>query len=441
MKAKQAIKFIIAVLISSFFVETKPIAAPSTTPTLESVGTTTTQGQSGTATSSNKVIAEFHATASGDTTGEAGKGLSFGYTDLNGNQSTYSNGGLQVNFAGQEYPAYCLDPGLTMPTGNLTCKAINRSPQINSLVQYAGSTGSDAQTTQLAYRIWAAITGWTQEYDADFDEKTQHAFKETVALYNDLINGDAGRQELAMDQLKDSGFCKTGNCSSPADAAASMFGTDSSTFQNAFDIAFEAKEQGSYKYDQLEQTQGGVSMEIVSEDGRSITYKLTSPYKIPEDQMQIDCVGCDIKTTKAWNGNSAEITVTLPEGGCEAALDMYYETQGSYECSTNSPGTQTLYTYVNQSSPEAIQSVDIALFNLEGCSECCTEATPGKSVSVNNCCYDGTESEVREPELNSLFCKDEKLNLEYFFEKCGADPYMEKINDFCNIWCTERDNV
>ena len=404
-------------------------------------GSSTITSTGGSTVTNKKQIAEFQATAS---VAGSGNGLGFTYTTTDGSSGGYANANLQIEFAGNTYSAYCLDPGLSMPTGNLTCKAINRSPQVNALVESAQAEGANPDVTQLAYRMWAAITGWTQTYDPDFDEKTQFAFKETVADYNTILNGSEYQYENVRAEMINNGLCTVDTCKDRKSTAAFLVGGDTTQFDQAFKIATEAKAQGSYGYDKFEETQGGVSIQVLSENGRTITYKFTSTYDIPAEQFKVDGVGAKVTATQAWNGRSGTYTVTIPEGACKGSLDLYYQTKGSYECSTNSASTQTLYAYVDKVSTGVVQSVDINLFNIEGCSECCPEEPinpPSISGSVNNCCTTGGHSEMQEPPLNKLFCEDKVLKLKWWEEKCGIEYWKSDINDYCYMFCTERISV
>ena len=93
MRKKLILKLIIAVLISSFFVEVDPTAAPA--PQYSNVTTAQSGTGNGATTSNIKQIAEFSATAT-VTNGNDG-GYSMGYTDLNGNKNIYI-GDYSANF-------------------------------------------------------------------------------------------------------------------------------------------------------------------------------------------------------------------------------------------------------------------------------------------------------------------------------------------------------
>lgn len=81
---------------------------------------------------------------------------------------------------------------------------------------------------------------------------------------------------------------------------------------------------------------------------------------------------------------------------------------------------------------------------------CCSDdpidpANPERSI--NNCCESSTHSYVREDELDDMFCYDEKLSVEHFFDKCMADYYLVDPNDtdlpqdYCEMYCSERITV
>ena len=48
---------------------------------------------------------------------------------------------------------------------------------------------------------------------------------------------------------------------------------------------------------------------------------------------------------------------------------------------------------------------------------------------------------VEEYKLNELFCYDKELKVEHYDAKCNAEAFMEEINQFCQMYCTERVSV
>lgn len=72
--------------------------------------------------------------------------------------------------------------------------------------------------------------------------------------------------------------------------------------------------------------------------------------------------------------------------------------------------------------------------------DCCTPSVPKEPpvIDVHNCCEDSPLSKVIDSELDDIFCYDSELQVEYFKNRCENDRYKEKLNDYCDIYCTER---
>lgn len=71
--------------------------------------------------------------------------------------------------------------------------------------------------------------------------------------------------------------------------------------------------------------------------------------------------------------------------------------------------------------------------------ECCNPGVPLEpEIDVNNCCTDGTVSSVAESELDDIFCYDSELKVDFYKDRCENDKFKNKINDYCDLYCTER---
>lgn len=74
-------------------------------------------------------------------------------------------------------------------------------------------------------------------------------------------------------------------------------------------------------------------------------------------------------------------------------------------------------------------------------SECCTDEpiTPGKiEGAVANCCVETTHSYAKEYDLDELFCYHNDLKVDKYWAKCNAEQYKTEINEYCDMYCTER---
>ena len=72
--------------------------------------------------------------------------------------------------------------------------------------------------------------------------------------------------------------------------------------------------------------------------------------------------------------------------------------------------------------------------------DCCTPSVPKEPpvIDVHNCCDDSPFSKVIDNELDDLFCRDNDLQVDFFKNRCENDRYKEKLNEYCDIYCTER---
>lgn len=72
--------------------------------------------------------------------------------------------------------------------------------------------------------------------------------------------------------------------------------------------------------------------------------------------------------------------------------------------------------------------------------DCCTPSVPKEPpiIDVHNCCDDDPKSRVVDSELDDIFCYDSELQVDFFKNRCENDRYKEKLNDYCDIYCTER---
>ncbi|MCH5166605.1 MAG: hypothetical protein J1F35_01810 [Erysipelotrichales bacterium] len=72
--------------------------------------------------------------------------------------------------------------------------------------------------------------------------------------------------------------------------------------------------------------------------------------------------------------------------------------------------------------------------------ECCTPSVPSEPpvIDVHNCCADNAVSKVIDSELDDLFCYDSELQVDFYKNRCENDRYKEELNEYCDIYCTER---
>ena len=406
------------------------------------------------------------------------------YDPTTNSMKNYGGSKITVQFAGNSYTAYCLDPQLALPQGELVCNPINYNPQINAFMDQIGSTsGSEAeiQENQLMFRIWAAIEGWTigeenyedgAEAEEVYDEdgnlitdkdvlggafgKEQKEFKNTVKKYYDVYSCSEEEKDkngkTCSDYLKDYSYlCGDKTCSDKDTVLSKLVGDESGNFKKTFDKAVDViNNNEQYEEVSTEDIQGQIKAKIVSESKTEIVFEFESTANIDGKEekvniptLSVKCVeGCKEEVITKWNGTYGKYRIKLNEGSCEYKVNLYYDTKGAYECSTNDSNTQTLYTYIDKVSTEAVQQIKGLA---PGCTEdCCTEAPvidPEKrNVSVNNCCSP-TTSTVEEYKLNELFCYDKELKVEHYDAKCNSEAFMDEINKFCEMYCTEKATV
>lgn len=72
--------------------------------------------------------------------------------------------------------------------------------------------------------------------------------------------------------------------------------------------------------------------------------------------------------------------------------------------------------------------------------DCCTPSVPPTPpvIDVHNCCDDSPFSKVIDNELDDIFCYDSELQVDFFKDRCENDRYKENLNEYCDLYCTER---
>ena len=432
-------------------------------------GSSTSNVTGGSATSTTYEQPSFTVTAASQDWATMG----ITYKDKDGNVKNYGGSKITVSFANQNYTAYCLDPQLALPQGELVCNPINYNPQINAFMnEIGGTSGSDAeiQENQLMFRIWAAIEGWTiGSEDASNEENDEPVYDEEGNIVEGAIGGSFGKEQkdfkntvkeyykvYKMDEKKInmkefSKYCD-GDCDSKDEILTGMIGDQNGSFKKAFDKAVDVIENNeAYAKNETEDIQGQVRVKIIKETKTEVEFELQSLVEIDGKleevripTLTVQCVeGCaESGFTKEWNGTKGTYKIKLLDDVCEYKINLYYDTKGAYECSTNDPNTQTLYTYIDKVSTEAVQQIKGMT---PGCEEnCCNEAPlidpDFKNVDVNNCCSP-TTSTVEEYKLNELFCYDKDLKVEHYDPKCNSEVFMTEVNQFCEMYCTEKVTV
>lgn len=75
--------------------------------------------------------------------------------------------------------------------------------------------------------------------------------------------------------------------------------------------------------------------------------------------------------------------------------------------------------------------------------DCCTENPIPPATTYNgdlhNCCLDDDVSVIQQTNVTDLFCYNNDKQVSDYFPKCNADTYLEKeVNEYCNLYCSER---
>ena len=372
------------------------------------------------------VINVYAETRTATVTQQAGSYLNLYF----GNGGQYYHSTFNVNVDDSNYTGICIDPGY--PFGNapqiMQCEVENAQeyPDLQYLQEHASEVSE--QAFGMASRMIGQIKGYSkppQALGAALAAVANEGFtKEAVDKY--FRGPDIGYMYEAAEFAKKALEAKpSGNSNKP----------NTNTNNSKINIDFEK----------------------VSNDATcgNVTYKVTSSKYISD--VTFTCQeGCSVVSSN-WNSSTNSGTIVLKlvdDGTClnKFRVQMKYDGEQAqenlYVCHQNS-NRQNILAVVKKDDKSSIDLEDKYPENCinEECSDCCN---PGidikkyKEKDINNCCYENTESNLREWDLDDLFCKDNRLKVEYYQLRCNGEYYKAddfEVNTYCDMYCTERIRV
>lgn len=343
----------------------------------------------------------------------------------------------------QPYESFCIDPGNSTPATIMQCSLLS-DQGLTFLFEQRKNGVSDA-VFNVALRLYALSENLIIKLGQDASGKLSNNYSKSAFIQFEQIDSNPSADFSA-------------NC-----------GSNYST--NKWDYLYEVGNQGKEPTGILKQAYElyqqaitypgyGETSSSTLANGVKFTEKVyksgTAEHYIVSDQAidksllgEPECENCTIVNFE-WSGTSGVITVAA-ECNQDYKVGISSMEKGVYACNDSAKSTQTLLMLAEENSSDGDTSAklwDEGKIPCDG-ADCCTTGTaiePGYiEGSVNNCCEDGGNSEAHEYNLDDLFCKDEDLQVDYYFPKCKTDYYIQEdtaLNEkYCQMYCTERVSV
>lgn len=360
--------------------------------------------------------------------------------DATGASGEYTDHQKHLLINGQKFVAYCLDPGLSLNTGDkYTCTPVS-DPGLLSLVQ----NGGDYTTLQMALRFYAVFKGYGSSKLTNM--------RAAMVRFAQIKDGVQMTQHCEMaQQLGMISHTCSGNL-------YDYLSGNTGLVEAGYNLAWSARANSNKNNG----GSGGLTFTKTAASTKDqITYQVTSLQDI--GKVKFVCEGCSIVGSDTITGKSGTLVVR-PAPNCEPfTIKAYYVPKGVQICSNSNSSIEESrqYLVVNfdmqaQASPgEDIDTSgepnDIHVDRGIDCDpDCCTKVKiePNYIVGkVYNCCLDDrTHSWAKEYDLNELVCKSEELLVDHYWKMCNSESYLDKkmngdLNEYCEIYCTERVTV
>lgn len=325
---------------------------------------------------------------------------------------------------GEDYKAWCVDPALHSQSGaGYTCSPLD-DPGL--LAVYEAVKNLDEVTAVFAFRFYAIFA------DIGMTVKDQNG--------NDVSHSSLNYPKAAIIrylQARQSGGDYNQYLSGNTAALDAAYDAAYNAAYNIASAAFSSRKDTS------ESTSGdgsGLKYTMSTYDKTSVTYVVTSTFKMKREDMEFTCENCASVDVLSWSDYSVTIKVNQvsSEGeGCKFTILATFKKDGLYGCYAGE-GNQFEVIFVEDPTST---SFPFEGHNPECGSECCEEGPLDTPLDgrVVNCCEETTHSYVKEYDLDDLFCYHNALQVPHYWEKCGADAYKtEEINEYCDLYCTER---
>lgn len=359
--------------------------------------------------------------------------------DATGKSGEYTDHQKHLLINGQKFVAYCLDPGLSLNTGDkYTCTPVS-DPGLLSLVQ----NGGDYTTLQMALRFYAVFKGYGSSKLTNM--------RAAMVRFAQIKDGVQMTQHCEMaQQLGMISHTCSGNL-------YDYLSGNTGLVEAGYNLAWSARANSNKNNG----GSGGLTFTKTAASTKDqITYQVTSLQNI--DKVKFVCEGCSIVGSDTITGKSGTLVVR-PAPNCEPfTIKAYYVPKGVQICSNSNSSIEESrqYLVVNfdmqaQASPggeidTSGEPNDIHVDRGIDCDpDCCTEKKLEPNHiegEVYNCCLDSPDSCAKEYDLNDLVCKSEELLVDHYWKMCNSESYLDKkmngdLNEYCEIYCTERVTV
>lgn len=363
------------------------------------------------------------------------------------------------NATGKQYVAYCISPDYTGKSSfEVTCDVANPSTYSASyyLVKKHGHPGVQDLTLNLAMR---ATGSGDLDYENNFSGEN-------------LDDDHEWRMAFTASRVYYAGFqCRT-ETAAGRDCNKDDFIMKSPTAQTAFSWYLDAmantlayRKSGSSGIDVSQTTDAGTLTEAsggagklvkadvleVREDesggAKTVVYTLTNISGAPITRIKATPTGNVVASISEWDGMQGKLVVTpTSTTDCSgeviiSAADLQSGTVSGetlYMCKSNGETNQKFLVV----GPDLVGDRFQVKIDCDECdNDCGIVKAPGelKTFTGNNCCEPGGQKDFAQYGMNELFCKDKKLDVEFYKLKCGAGAYLaDQIDElFCEWYCSQ----
>lgn len=183
------------------------------------------------------------------------------------------------------------------------------------------------------------------------------------------------------------------------------------------------------------------TMELISQDNNSKTYKVTSNRPINGEPI-VTANNVSYEWVERWNTNTGKIKITaLSSTNCNGSVTFSASvdvgnTSAIYDCHSSVDSWQN---YIAIGPSKAGDTFDVNTCPEPECMRngcgVVEKPTEFKQKDIFNCCEEGAVTKLRQAALNELFCKDGTLKIDYYQPKCNAEEYVVNQDKFCTTYC------
>ena len=386
----------------------------------------------------------------------------FKYGNIEENYSTYI---YKIKVNNQIYDGFCIDPGSKSVSSSdcLTCDALDESKGYGLLTRkmielgYFENYESDPHRIGIPYRFLAVLNGDVRlNVSGNEDLSAFIAYNELrLGMTEETIRSNPNLTAYEKTQLiwiyNNSEIASSGGKKFIAGKTPSGNDIDE-LYDLARDTYLEAGSSANISSD-TNGGLGGISIELISDNGLQATLKATVPYTL--STIEYTCNGCEfVNEPEVGVGKSTTFTVNVTDPNCKFTIGVVTSGGGVYLCHEDTSKQQYIMY-----APDGNMTNNYE-FSLPTCEICVTtgertenveSVDPSITGEVNNCCGGGP-TEVEEIEIDELFSYDDCYLVPGYRVKRGASAYRNtdvegtydkgKIDpDYCELYCTQRARI